>query len=430
MVEQSLDLTNRTLLLNSNPINKWLDKYRVYRPGMTVPQRIGNFLVSNLAPFIRVESNSLMNRVVQRSPLAFLDPYTQKQLASGGAQFDIAMAKILYGTVSLGMAWTAADKAKNYLTGDVSDNEAKKKELLAGGELPRAVHETGHYDQSSNLAMSVFPWDQHNAVAQMVASAREAFDSPAGAADKATALKLAAVSVFSDLSKMTWINDMAPLVDAATAPHTQLGGKVAKFAGDEAKTFVPNILGQTERMTDNQRDTRTTDPTNVLGSMGNEMKSQIPGLAGTLPTRYNVYGEPQGTGATAMGVHTWFGRGNNLPEVSDPAEKELNRLAQLTPAAIVTGVQSTVKVDGANVKLTPAQQDEYQHYAGQGIVQAVRDQQQSGQWNQMSDKDKIAFVRSTQTEAKKQVRETLLQQDGWLNGDQLNSLRSQLDAKR
>ena len=80
--------------------------------------------------------------------------------------------------------------------------------------------------------------------------------------------------------------------------------------------------------------------------------------------------------------------------------------------------------------MTPKQIEDYQHYTGATVVQAVRDQQQSGEWAKLSDQQKVLFVNKTQSVAKKEVRNALLQQDGWLTKGQLDTLRSTLSGKQ
>lgn len=429
LLNQARDITDRSLLLNNNPINDLfgLNKLRTYGPNMTVGQRVGAIAINTLAPFIRVESNSLINRVVQRSPLAIFDPYTINVLKAGGPQADIALAKIAYGTATLGLAWAGA---KN-LTGNLSSNPAKKQELEAGGELPKAIHEDGHYDQSSNLAMSLFPWDQHNATAQIVKEARVAFESKGVTPQqKMVGLKLALESVTHNLADMSWVSSTQPALDALSSNEQDGPGKVARFVGDEAKTFVPNILNQTERLTDNKRNTRPDDPTDISGQVANDVKSAIPGLSGTLPVKHTVYGDPTPTGATPEGVHNFFGRGNNTTEVSDPTEKELNRLAQLTPAAVISPTPRTLQIEGTKVQLTTAQAEEYQEKVGKTIVEASRSAMANPNWSQSNDKDKISYVKEVQKEARSQIKESLLQTPGWLNSNQLDALRTYASGKR
>jgi hypothetical protein len=68
-------------------------------------------------------------------------------------------------------------------------------------------------------------------------------------------------------------------------------------------------------------------------------------------------------------------------------------------------------------------------YSGQTVVQAVREQQQSGEWDKLTDAQRVLFVRKTETEAKKQVKGLLVQKPGWFNESQLNDLRSKLSGQ-
>ena len=421
------DLTNRTLLLNSNKLNRALDRLSAYKPDMSVGQRIVATVVKNIAPFIRVEANSLINRVIQRSPLAFLDPYTQGQLRMGGPEADLALARIAYGTVALGLAWAGADK----LTGNVSDDPKKRAELLAGGVTPRSVHEGNRYDQSSNLAISVMPWDQHNATAQMVKGIKEAWEKGAKDKDLGTSVKLATYSIMHELADMTWISSIAPYVDAATSDEVKGPDKIARAAADQAKTFVPNILNQAERMTDTRRDTRPEQPGNLAQTVGNAVKSAVPGLAETLPTKYSVYGEPLPTGQTLEGVHTPIPGvvGNHTTEPTNPQIKELTRLAQLSPAAQVTPVMPNIRVNGVNIKLTPAQQEQYQSEAGKLIQYNVKTMQDSGQWKSMSDKDRIQYATQMQKEVKAVARQKLANDPDFFNDKQRALLGTNANAQ-
>lgn len=412
MLKEARDLTDRTLLLNSNIFNKFIDQGRHYRPGMSVYHRAGTFVVSNLAPFIRVEANNLFNRVIQRSPLGLLDPYTLGQLKLGGPQADIAAAKMIYGSVLIGMAWVAADKAKNYITGEGPENPYKLKELMASGYSPNAIHENGQYQMSSNLSLSVNPFDYHNEVAQQVAAARQAWEAGADEHNWGTALKLAFGSVMHSLGSMTWLNDLAPVTDAATAKGQDATGKLTQFVANEARTWTPMLAGQIARNIDPyQHD--VNDRKSLSGTAINAIRAQTPGLSQGLPIRYSVYGNPMRNGASITGVHTVIPglEGNSRPETTDPTEIELNRLAKTTPSAVITPVQKTIKFKGEEPrKLTTSEFEEYQHQAGRAIVDAVGEYMSDPSWGDMSDYDKIKVIKKIETQQKKQVKEQLFGQ--------------------
>lgn len=426
MIKDAYDLTNRTLLLNSNPLNRLVDRARTYRPGMNIGERIGAFVASNLAPFIRVESNSLINRIIQRSPLGLLDPYTLKQIKGGGAGADIAVTKIAYGTVLLGMYWMAADATKNYLTGNGSGNVDQYKEDIASGWRPNAVHENGTYNTGGELGMSVNPFDMHNKTAQMVASMRQAYDAGANQGQVGTGMMLAFGSMSHNLADQSWVSDIEPAM-AAVMAHGQEGPNVvSQFASKEASSWMPNLLSQGARLTDPvQRDTNSETP--FIGQVGNTLASAVPGLRQGLPVKYSVYGTPLANGASLTGVHTWIPglSGNGTTETHDPAERELDRLnsilpdikshlsaadAALLPTTLVTPVQHTIKLeDGTPKHLSPAEFEAYQQRAGRDTVDYIRQEMATPAWQAMSDQEKVEEVRSTETDMKANAREALFE---------------------
>lgn len=434
MIKEARAVAEKALLLNPNRLTSWIDKVKNLRPGATAAERLGSFLANNLAPFIRVAANSLMTRVIERSPLQLLSKGTRETIMKGGPESHLAIARIVYGTVKLGLLWGAAALATDKLTGEGPDNPNKRKELQAAGWRPNAVHENGGYNTGGTLAMSLNPFDLHNSTAQMVASMRQAYDKGANEGQVGAGLMLALGSFLHTFESETWVDSMAPAVAAANADGST-AYKINQFAAEEAKSWVPNVLGQISRMTNPNRvdaraETDELNPTNIIGSSLNAMQSAIPGLNTQLPTQYSVYGDPIPTGQNIAGVHTVIPglEGNNVKSTTDPTEIELNRLARLTKAAVITPVQRSfhvsednmdaytqsgrrdLKIDeNGNVKLNSRQFQEYQRMAGRYIVEDVKQEMNSPEWQTLSDKEKIERVRSIQTDQKANAREALFQ---------------------
>lgn len=449
MIKIARKNAERALLLSPNRFTSWIDKVKAYRPGMGFWERVGAWTANNLAPFIRVSANSLLIRTVERSPLQLLSKDTRKTILEGGPEGHIVLSRILYGTVKLGIMWSMADKLKNKLTGEGPDNPDKRKELEAAGWRRNAVHENGRYNTGGTLAMSLNPFDMHNSTAQMVASMREAYEKGANQGQVATGLKLALGSILHDFESESWVDSVAPAVEAANAEGSA-AYKIEQFVGEEAKTFVPNLLGQVSRMTNpNRVDTRPdhdgVDPTNLTGAVANSVQSAIPFLNENLPTRYSVYGTPLKTGQTVAGQHTAIPgiQGNGVEETNDPAEIELNRLAQsnlrivqddghildLSKSALITPVQRTFTLnvddlqdyqdsgrtdlhvdDNGKVTLTTAQFEEYQRLVGQNIVETVRQEMSTPEWQNMSDEERVLEIKDIQTDIKKAAKEALFDQ--------------------
>lgn len=418
MLEQARTAAEKSLLLNPNRLAGWLDKARSYRPNMTVPERLGAFAAQNLAPFIRVSSNSLLTRTIERSPLPLLNPGTWKTLAQGGPEAHIALSRMAYGTIKLGLLWQASAVGKDFLTGSGPTDPNKRKEFQAGGRVPDAVHENGRYNTGGTLNMSLNPFDLHNSTAQMVKDMRTAYEEGANKGQVGVGLTLALGAVLHDFESNSWLHDVTPGFDAADA-HGQTAGQVlSQFAGDEAKTFVPGILNQLNRvgLDTNQRDTRPdaglSVPEQVGSQIVNSVKSAIPGLSQTLPIRYSVYGDPMPTGASLTGVHTAIPgvMGNGQTETTDPTKMELERLARLSPAAVVTPVTRVTGLknpDGTPTKMTTAQFEQYQQLAGVNIVDQTRQLMAGPQWADTPDKTKIAAVKEIEKQVKKAAREQI-----------------------
>lgn len=412
MLDQARAAADKTLLLNPNKLTGWLDKARAYKPDMTIAERFGTFAAQNLAPFMRVASNSLMTRTIERSPLPLLAPSTWRNIAAGGPEAHLTISKMMYGTIKLGLLWQAAAASKDLLTGSGPDNPSKQKELEAGGWERDAVHENGRYNTGGTLNMSINPFDVHNSTAQMVKNMRSAYEKGANQGQIGTGVKLALGSILHDFESSSWMHDVAPALGAADARGESAGQQMASWTGQEAKTFVPSLSNQINRkfVDPYQRDTRPDESADFSGEIINNMKSAVPGLSKTLPLRYSVYGDPMETGASVTGVHTAIPglSGNGRDETTDPTKIELERLSKLMgDKALVTPVLRSVVVNGEQRKLTTKEFENYQHIAGINIVAQVRQAMSDPSWQQMSDNDKAYAVKDIQTNVKKDVRESL-----------------------
>lgn len=435
MMDEAHELTENTLLMNRSHLNAVVDKMRNIRPGMDGMEQLGSFAANFLLPFIRTASNAIVNQVVRRSPLgilatwkplSWLDPYTKSQWDKGGPSRDLVTMKILIGSALIGWYWNQADPKKDKLTGSGPDSFDKIKELEAGGWRSNSTHKDGEYSSNKfGINFSFNPLGTDNNIANTVAGLREAYEKGANANQVGVGLSLATRSLMESFANQGYIGDVEPFITAATARGATGEREGNQFVASQVKTLIPNLLQQVTKQVDPvRRDTKSGEEgyTKTLETITNTIKSTIPSLSDDLPAIRDAYGNEVEQSQT-------YGPGNKIEEVTDPTEQELARLAKLTKAAIVTPVESSITLAGTGglkVKLTPAQTQEYQMYAGQTLVQAVRDQMQSGEWQKLTDVDRIKLIRKTQTASKKAVREALIQQPDWLNERQLEKLRSEI----
>lgn len=426
LLKGAQDAANQTLLLNKNAATEAIDRFKNSARGDQPLKRFFAFTTNFMAPFIRVEANSLWTRSIRRSPLAVLDKQTMADLKSGGPAADIAMSRIIMGTASIAATWAAGNKLKGPistwaaqltghkdLTGQGPDSPAKRAALEATGWRPDAVHENGQYNTGNKLAMSLNPFDQHNSTATMVNDMHEAWDK--GQKESAmTGLKLAWMTTMKQMADQSWISDIAPVVDAATASTAQGESKWSRLLSNEAGTMMPNLTSQYARITD-QNQPQTEVPHNIHQSVVNTLQSDIPGLREQLPTHNTPFGDPVQSGASGFGQHGFFPQdnrltgGNHVDETNDPAKQEIARLDSITNQPMVSPVLRTIHLDGQDDPkvLNNKELADYQHLAGISIIQNVQSAMNDPSWQTMSDLDKARMVRQISADTKKAAREHL-----------------------
>lgn len=420
MLDEARELTEHTMLINKSSLNDALDAAKRYKPGMDGAQRVAKFGANYLTPFVRVQTNALVNQVVRRSPLgyaamtkwgSFIDPKTRADWVAGGARRDIAIMRSTMGSLIMAYYWHMAGQ-KTTDQGPAG-NYNKLQELEASGWRPGAVHDKGRFNVNSNLNLSLFPWDTHNNVASMVAGVRESYDKGVSKGNVGLSLKLAGATIMSYLTNQTFVNDIGEAWDAFHDPDETGAKKMERFIGNEEKTFLPNATTQAAKIIDPVA--RNTSENPVL----DVPRSAIPFASRGLPAQHSAYGEEKQTGTSITGVHTWLNSGNGQNEVTDPAHIELARLGSLFRETIVSPVQRTIKLkdnsqfpesqltDSGEVRLTASQFEEYQRVAGREITERMRDKMQDSSWTDMSDEDKAKWVRKMSADSKKAARESL-----------------------
>lgn len=396
---------NKALLLSENPLTNFLERGKKI-VGHSTPDFLDRALTAVIdlfTPIIRVPANSLLSRVIARSPASMLDPETRKMFMAGGRQADIALSRTLVGTLKLAMMWGAADVAGNYLTGN------KRKEAEATGWRSNSIAENGGFETGNQLAASMWPTDLHNSTATMVQDIHEAWNDGANQGNTGVAFKLASSRLMKDMYSQLWTGDISNAMGMFSDSPADSGSATRVIGAPIAATAVPAAVSQFRSFTDpDERDTSV--PGSISGSIENQIINRVPGLSNTLPTRYSVYGDPLKTGSSILGMHNWITGGNHVPETTDPAELELDRLNKTIPNALITPVLRTVPVNGTSMKLSPSQFEQYQQRAGQNIVNAVRDEMQTPEWGNYTDKQRIVRVRQIQTDQKLQAREDLFGQ--------------------
>jgi hypothetical protein len=421
MIDKAADMANRTLLLGDNPFTKFLERGKMIKMGADPIDRAITALIDLVTPVIRVPANALLTRTIARSPLGLLDPETRAMFMAGGRQADVAISRMIVGTMKMAMFYGAANVVGGALT-----QGNKRKELEASGWRPGSVDEGDKYSTGIQLPASANPFDVHNQTAADIANMREAYRQGANGGQVAAGLMAATASLIHSTFTQLWTNDISEAMGMFSDSQQDAGAVTRTAQNIVGNAAVPGAVAQFRNLADpNQRD--TIDPDSHLNSMVNAVKNRIPGLSESLPTRYSVYGDPMQTGTAPNALvptHNWVTGGNQQQKPTDPAEQELNRLAtsglkvqldngdilDLSKSALITPVQRTVKFDGEPTRhLTSDEFEQYQKLAGTNIVAYVRQEMGTPEWQKMSDQDKVLEIKDIEKDMKKAAKEALFQ---------------------
>ena len=325
---------------------------------------------------------------------------------------DIAMGRIALGMAATAIAWNAA--GKGIVSGEGPDNPAKKAIKMATGWRPQSVKVEGpegtRYNINQNLGNRLNIFDMNSQSATMIASLREAYEKGANQGQIATGMKMAVYSAIKSLSDNVWLGDIADTINTMSQPNRT--DQRDQWVANQLTSFVPNIVGQVARTTD-QGQPMTTVKGDLGQTIENTFKSKIPGQREALPDRMTPFGTPVQSGAAMGGQETILPQGNRLTggsyieQTKDPAELEIARLDDMFEESIVTAVRKTIKVGGEKKQLTNAEYSKFQQVAGREIVETLRDEMATPEWSQMSDEQKASWIKDMQKDAKKRVQDYL-----------------------
>ncbi len=193
------------------------------------------------------------------------------------------------------------------------------------------------------------------------------------------------------LANQPLVQGLARLFQGYSLPES-----VANAIQGAPASFVPTLLSQVNQLIDNTS-RNTYSPDYYTESM-NLVKNKVPGLAQTLPVKYDVWGQPQER--YQGGTNNWFNVFFNPAFVSiiktNPGAKEVldmfERSGETQQAPRIA--PKTIKVNGKNIDLTGEQQALYQQYIGQNTQIIFDKLVQSSSFKTATDEQKAKVMAS------------------------------------
>jgi hypothetical protein len=413
MLRDSKQLTDTALLVDTpSQLGQMIEAGKSIRPGMSGGRQAFAFGMNIAAPFLRV-TDRLIFQKIRRSPLAFLDKNTRKEIMEGGPKMDIAIGRAMFGSYLIAKYWEAAGEGE--IVGEGPSNYQKREALEGGGWMDNSVIEDGKYVDTTALNLSLLPDDLHNATASNVASIREAHDK---GEDVTGSLALAMKALMSALGEESFANSLEPYV-AAFDKKDEEGVQGANAVGSLASQFVPAAARQLNQQVLDTTKRNTTGDRSFEDRVKGRVMSGIPGLSNKLPAKYDVYGDVKTQGRSTLAM-------SNYREIkSDDVAKELFRLEKASKDTLISptkGSFSSIDAVGADlnpvyvakvsdkglITMTGVGREELQRVQGYWIRQWMAEEMASSDYGSMTDEEKFALAKDIRKDAGEAAKEHML----------------------
>jgi hypothetical protein len=227
-------------------------------------------------PFVRTPVN-VMSFAFERTPLAPLSSSFREEIAAGGARRDLALGKLISG--SMAMAVSADLALSGSITGAGPTDPKMRNIMRATGWQPYSIKVGDKYYAYNRL-------DPIGTLLGLAADVTEIIGqtTEAEAAQIATA---SALAVAQNMASKTYLSGVTDFFDAffGASPDPEAANyKLNRYLQRLASSVVPSFVATIERA-------MSPEMSATYGYI-DRIKSRIPGYSDDLPPRRNIFGEP------------------------------------------------------------------------------------------------------------------------------------------
>ena len=345
-----------------------------------------------IAPFVKVPSK-VLSTAIDYSPIGSVQAIVKKVGSKKytTAQFETDLARSGLGTsafVGLGYALSSA----GLLTGGYPEEQKERDRWKAEGIEPNSIKIGDKYVSMNYLGPMGMLTAMGAGVQQRQAKGEDAFTIATGTI----------TDTLNSFLNQSYVQGLNNALNAVT--DSKRYGE--SFWTSLARGVTPNLLRQTAVATDPKQ--------RQVNNIGEAIISGVPGLAQTLNPKVDVYGReienkqtlPLGQMWDALKISNSRETNAVIDEISrlhsvDPSNKDL----QVTPPQ----AQSSVSVDGVNVKLTDNQKSQLQKDIGAAALESMQQVLNSSEYQKLSDEEKARALDKARSDAQKQVRKQFIE---------------------
>ena len=308
-------------------------------------------------PFTRTPLNS-MNRFIDHSPFALLTSNYDAAVKKGGAQADMARARVAMG--SSVMAVTGVLASMGHITGGGPKDPELRRNWLASGWRPYSIR-VGTNDDGKPIYAQYKRMDPIATVLGVAADMAEMTmhlgdvgkrvfgpDQADMNDEWAEILTMAGLAISKNVTSRTYMEGFSQLIDLIDKPETKGG---AMWLNGFISSWVPRVVK-------NAADTMDNSEIKHVRTLMEALQAQVPGWSSSLHAKRDHWGRKRETYKSDIGANMYNPYYLSTYDPS-PADEEMVRLkveVQLPSEHIAVGPKGNQK----QLDLAP---DEYDFYA-------------------------------------------------------------------
>ena len=270
-------------------------------------------LMRFVIPFFRTPVNIVNQTVIERTPLGLILGKQQallRQIAGGGHQADIALARVATGSAFMGMGVMWALEGK--ITGSGSTSSLGYNSETGDNIPPYSIWFNGRWYQYNRLE----PLGMLMGLSADIADAIMNWDPDEGDNAIKEAAVVALTVITSNITDKTWFRGVSDLVEALDSPNRN----VERYFNNLTTTFVTPYSSLLRRINAEH------DPiAREAWSWMDQWRRNIPGLSDDLPPRRDFLGDIR-MKTDYLGP-AWVSPIAQSEGTDDPLRQELARLA-------------------------------------------------------------------------------------------------------
>lgn len=217
----------------------------------------------------------------------------------------------------------------------------------------------------------------------------------------------AGATSINPMSEMSMISGLTSVLSSYKKENA-LGDMMTNAGKSYVNQFVPTLLGQVAKITDDYERTTTSTKTRTIEKAVdqtiNQVKSKVPGLRQTLPIKTDIWGRNKETEPNLpLRAFNSFVNPATVKNVStDKVDKELNKLYDVNNnnSILPDVLQKTLTIDGQKYRLTNKEYADYTKKYGETSYKIINNLISSSEYKSMSKTQKEEAISNVYAYAK------------------------------